>query len=289
MIEYVFIDARGKEEVGRGDGVARDIYSSFWIDVSNSLFIGEKERVPFVRHDLYKREWEAIGKILAKGFNDTGYFPTMISKSFVQYCFYGDVSNTELLSSFLNYVSRDERMLIEKLLSDEANNDDFLGDEFLDFLDQFKCRTKVSKENVHEVIVEIARQEVIQKPHLMASCWQNVFTSLGKTKAFIDISSLNNLYRQLEPTAKKLITLLKSDPRDDSERDAFSYFKRFIRGLPESDLGKLVKFITGSDLLTVPSIDVTFIKYENEFSWRLQPTHVHHHLSYQQHIIIFVN
>ena len=56
LIEYVFIEARGKEEVGRGDGVARDIYSGFWIDVSNSLFIGEKERVSFVRHDLYKRE-----------------------------------------------------------------------------------------------------------------------------------------------------------------------------------------------------------------------------------------
>ena len=119
-------------------------------------------------------------------------------------------------------------MLTEKLLSDEANNDHFLEDEFLDFLDQFKWRTKVSKENVHEVIAEIARQEVIQKPHLMASCWQNVFTSFGKTKAFIDISSSNNLYRQLEPTAKKLITLLKLDPRDNSERDAFSYFKRFI-------------------------------------------------------------
>ena len=59
----------------------------------------------------------------------------MISKSFVQYCFYGDISNTELLSSFLIYVSRDERMLIEKLLSDEADIDDFLEDEFLDFLD----------------------------------------------------------------------------------------------------------------------------------------------------------
>ena len=138
MIEHVFIDVRGKEKVGRGDGVARDIYSRFWIDVSNSLFIA-------VRHDLYKKEWEAIGKILAKGFNDTGYFPTMIRKSFVQYCFYGDVSNTELLSSLLNLASRDERMLIEKLLSDETNNDYFLEDEFLDFLDQFKCRTKVSK------------------------------------------------------------------------------------------------------------------------------------------------
>ena len=59
-----------------------------------------RKKAPFVLHDLYKREWEAIGKILAKGFNDTGYFPTMISKSFVQYCFYGDVSNTELLPSF---------------------------------------------------------------------------------------------------------------------------------------------------------------------------------------------
>ena len=98
--EYVFIDARGKEAVGCGDGVARDVYSSFWIDVSNSLFIREKERVPFVRHDLYKKEWKTIGKILAKRFNDMGYFPAMISKSFVQYCFYGDVSNTELLSSF---------------------------------------------------------------------------------------------------------------------------------------------------------------------------------------------
>ena len=79
---------------------------------------------------------------------------------------------------------------------------------------------------------------------------------------------LNNLYRQLEPTAKKFNTLLKLDPRDDSERGAFNYFKRFIPGFPESDLAKLVKFITGLDLLTVPSIDVTFIKYGNEFSQR---------------------
>ena len=167
----------------------------------------------------------------------------------------------------LNYFG--ERMLIEKLLSDAANNDDFVEDEFLDFLDHFKCRAKVSNENVHEVIDNIARQEVMQKPHLMVPCWQNVFTSLGKTKAFINISSLNNLYRQLEPTTEKFITLLKSDPKDDSERDAFTYFKRFIQELPQSDLGKLVKFITGSNLLlTVLSTGVTFIKYENEFSRR---------------------
>ena len=43
MTEYIFIDARGKEEVGRGDGVTRDIYSSFWIDVSVSSSVRKKE------------------------------------------------------------------------------------------------------------------------------------------------------------------------------------------------------------------------------------------------------
>ena len=128
-------------------------------------------------------------------------------------------------------------MLIEKLLSDEANNDYFLGDEFLDFLVQFKCRRKISKEKVHEVIFETVRKEVLQKPHLMASCWQNVFTGLSKTKAFIDISSLNNLYGQLEPTTKKLITLLKLDPRDQIQKEMLSVIlKDLYEGFPNQIL-----------------------------------------------------
>ena len=57
-----------------------------------------------------------VGKILtSKRVCDTGHFPTLISKSFVQYCFYADVSSTALVSPFLNYVSREECMLIQKL------------------------------------------------------------------------------------------------------------------------------------------------------------------------------
>ena len=51
-ITYIFIDPRGMEEKGRGTGVTRDVYSSFWFEVSDSCLIGEQERVPFVRHDL---------------------------------------------------------------------------------------------------------------------------------------------------------------------------------------------------------------------------------------------
>ena len=65
-----------------------------------------KKGYHFFRHDLYKKEWKAIGKTLATGFNDTGYFPTMISKSFLQYCFYGDVSKENVHKQSLKLLDK---------------------------------------------------------------------------------------------------------------------------------------------------------------------------------------
>ena len=79
------IDITGVKEEGTGNGVARDMYSSFWVDATDSYFIGEKERVPFARHDLFKNEWKAISDILMKDYRDVGYFPVMISKAFLVY------------------------------------------------------------------------------------------------------------------------------------------------------------------------------------------------------------
>ena len=47
----------------------------------------QTERVPFVRHDLYFEEWEAIGKILCKGFLDAAYFLIQLSQGFLIYIF----------------------------------------------------------------------------------------------------------------------------------------------------------------------------------------------------------
>ena len=69
---FLVIDPQGNEEMGVGNGVSRDVYTIFWKEVANSLLIGETERVPYVRYDLFKYEWEVTGKILLKGCIDTG-------------------------------------------------------------------------------------------------------------------------------------------------------------------------------------------------------------------------
>ncbi|KAJ7382411.1 hypothetical protein OS493_035254 [Desmophyllum pertusum] len=45
----------------------KDVLSLFWKEVYDSLMLGEGERVPFIRHDFQRKEWEAIARILLKG------------------------------------------------------------------------------------------------------------------------------------------------------------------------------------------------------------------------------
>ena len=194
------------------------------------------------------------------GIVDTGYFPTTLSKSFLHYCLFGEVPSDELIASFLNYIAADERIVIDKVMSSDATEDAFSSDELLELLDQFKRRSKINKDNAREVVIEIARQEIIQKLHLMSSCWQ----IHSKKPEFSDVDYLSKFYEKLEPSAKKIVALLMTDPKDDAEREAFGFFKRFVRGLDIVHLKKLLKFLTGSDMIIVSSIKKTCRNY---FSW----------------------
>ena len=89
-LDVIFINRRGEEEAGRGSGLLRDLFSLFWKDVYQSLMVGEIERVPSIRHDFQRPEWEAIGRILMKGFSSCQYFPLMLSKTFFITCLYGE-------------------------------------------------------------------------------------------------------------------------------------------------------------------------------------------------------
>ena len=139
--------------------------------------VGADERSPFVRHDLYMSEWEAMGIILMRGYLDFGYFPIFISYCFIHYCFYGEVEENELIDGFLKYLTADECQIIDVALKSDSNKV-FSSKEFLDILEQFNCHSLVNRKNIREVVQELAKQELYQKPHLMASCWLSIFAPL---------------------------------------------------------------------------------------------------------------
>ena len=78
-----------------------------------------KTKVPFVSHDYQRDEWEAVGRILVKGFLSCQYWAVLLSQTFVAYLLWGEsaVTGVMLIQSFKNYVASDEKKLIEKCLS----------------------------------------------------------------------------------------------------------------------------------------------------------------------------
>ena len=78
----------------------------------------------------------------------------------------------------------------------------FLSDEFYEFLEKFKVRSLVTKSNIKEKLAEVARQELIQKPHIMIACWKPVFNLLGEEYNFNCKSHVFWYYDKVTPSDK---------------------------------------------------------------------------------------
>ena len=91
-LNAIIINQHGHEEAGQGNGVLREVFSLFWKDCYESHMLGESERVPYIRHDFDRKKWEAVGRILVKGYTECQYFPHKISKAFFAGCLFGEGS-----------------------------------------------------------------------------------------------------------------------------------------------------------------------------------------------------
>ena len=174
-LSAIIINQLGHEEVGRGIGVLREVFSLFWNDFYESHMLGETERVPYIRHDFDRNKWEAVGRILVKGYTECQYFPHKISKAFLAVCLFGEGSITSemLQDSFKRYVSQSETKLIEGCLANTIACD---SEEMLDFLSTFDCKRKVVPSSVAATMSEIAHKE--KKPQYVSDCWQPILAHL---------------------------------------------------------------------------------------------------------------
>ena len=150
---FTVINERGGKEDGAGVGVEREVYSFFWKQFANSMTIGEQEGVPFIRHDHFIKEWEAVGRIhvLVKGYQSVSYFSLFLSQAFICHCLFdAEVPENILMESFMKYLSPVEEDLVKEYLEKDCLTDD--NDELLEFLERFNCRSAVSSENLRKLL-----------------------------------------------------------------------------------------------------------------------------------------
>ena len=174
----------------------------------------------------------------------------ILSKAFICYTLFDNVPEEILLQGFLLYLSKDEADLLKQSISDFDDTD---TDELYDVLERFNCRKRVNSSDIRDVVIELARQELIQKPHIMASVMAPVLRKLLEFSCFTSPE---------KPTPRKIIKILVSNPVTESERECLKFFERFIRGLESKQIGILMRFITCSEVIAVENIEVTFTQME---------------------------
>ena len=154
-------------------------------------------------------------------------------------------------------MSETEREVIEKCRGGEFDDN---SEQLMDVLSTFDCKKSVSKENASQILTEIAHKEIIQRPQYVAECWKDILNYLKPS--FPSVAALDELYDRLVPSVGKVIQRIKSQPNSDGERESLKHLKRYIRGLDPMKLGRFLRFVSGSELLLFPELQITFSQLE---------------------------
>ncbi|KAK7944967.1 hypothetical protein WMY93_000695 [Mugilogobius chulae] len=244
-LKFSFIDEKGSD----ASGVSRDVYSAFWTEFYDYATEGQDMRVPALSSKRKEEEWKSIGRILVKGFQDCGYFPCRLAQAFTVALLFGEknVSPDLLFESFLLYISKEDRDLVNKALQHNFDDLDEEKEDLIDFLDRMGVQSIQTKLKLKTTLLSVAHKMIIQQPkYALDKLSEVVGPELRKRLHSLD--TIQQVYEKVKPTPKKVLKLLEASPSTHAEQQSFRYLQQYIRGLDPSDLRKCLRFITGSDM-----------------------------------------
>ena len=254
-MKYSFIDEIGADVAG----VSRDVYAAFWTEFLDCAAEGADVRVPSLSPKWQEEEWRSVGKIMVKGLKDHGYFPSWLAQAFTAAVTLGEhsVSPDLLFDSLMLYLSQSERDLLSTALQEALVGDD--EDEFLDLMDGMGVRTVPTQENLKAVLLQVAHKQIIQQPKYALD---NIAAVAGPTlrKFFPSVLEIRKMYDDLKPTTRKVLKLIMASPATPAENQSFLH--QYIDGLDEIGLRKILRFVTGSDVICVKEIEVILTSLE---------------------------
>ena len=253
-IKYSFIDEQGAD----AHGVSREVYSAFWQQFFQSSSVGETERVPVISPDYGRDEWEAVGRILLKGYVDASIYPIQLSYSFSCALIYGEseVSANMLVDSLRMYLSDTDRSVVDKALMGADLDDDEM-DDFIDLLSRVNCHSVPANDETRPMIINIAHKELIQQPKYALDAMTCVAGQALKSM-FPQQEILHEMYTSKTPSTRKVIKLLNCSPQTREQAAALSYLKQFIKGLDDRMLKKFMRHVTGSEFICIEQIEISF-------------------------------
>lgn len=79
---------------------------------------------------------------------------------------------------------------------------------------------------------------------------------------FLSAERILTTNQDMDPTLKTVFKMIEALPKGDSKTTSLRYLQQCLRGQNSVSLKNLLRFLTGSEAITVEKIEVTFIQLE---------------------------
>ena len=220
MLEFQFVGEVGADV----SGVSRDVYTAFWQEFYATVCSGEATRAPLMIPEYGPPQWEAIGRILVKGFKDVRVFPSRLSQAFVVALIHGEAALTQekLLESYMVYVSDFDREILEKAWNGAMEDDD--EEYLLDILSRAGSRNVPNDVGMHKAILKAAHKQLIMDTNY-GLVWMVLTARLPLMQELPTVKAIEKLYDNMKPTPRKVIALINSTPQNQEQHQALSFLK----------------------------------------------------------------
>lgn len=253
----------GVLELDIGSGLFRDCLSEFWSEFFNRCTLGTDVKAPFLRHEFETSGWQAIARVLLKGWVAEKYFPIHLPLPFLEEALYGTVYSS-VTDTFMLYISKHDREVLQHALNNFESVDQ---DSLLDILDSYECHRMPTKENLASLLFQLGHKALIQMPMFVIQCWKPVLKDLAKT---LSPEKLVEIIEERVPSHKKVKALLKFPEDMNAQQSTVArHLQRYIRELDDSTLQHFLRFCTGADVVFGRHITVQFTE-KKDFECRPQ-------------------
>ena len=248
-------------------GVARDFFCAFWEVALVKHFDGSNLLVPSSHAQIDISVLPKLGCILAHGFMTTGFLPTKIAFPVIAATFLGPMVAIEdkiLLESFIDYLCVFESNQLRQatlLAKQSVTFTKQLETALVNLLGRFGARESPTPGNIHKMVTEVARHELMMKPAcsllaLHSGVPKEYLTFFSKE---FSIASLFSLYKILNASPEMVLAAIREpESMTHSETRIFEYITTFVGSLGVDQIRRFLRFVTGGSAMLGKEICITF-------------------------------
>ena len=223
-----------------GDGVCRDVYSTFYREFYNQFCAGINANVPSL---LTEETAGKLGNIISHYFIQHNIFPVHLAKATFEQLTMNKVRDKTLNESFLLFVGRFEREIIGKCLHQW---DEQYKQAIWDVLMDCGVLAIPNTSNLHSLILKAAKYVFVQKTFFAL---QNTQTGLGLFWHSTTVEEIDCLYDSFKVNNQNILECFDFSANSPAEEKISAYFQRWLRNASNEVLSLLLEFCSGSSIV----------------------------------------